>query len=155
MWKYCTAGFINVWQNCLKKVSFWDFSHAVHVPQSVCLFLVTVEQNTSFVFQKFTAQMFTGIKVGGLRVMIFSCAQSVKCPLDKQGPPPLSLCVNELYFIGSLLMHSTNIFDQWCLILFLPTPFASATTIIHSSFRYSTSASSFFSIACFPHLSSF
>ena len=49
--------------------------------------------------------------------------------------PPPSLSVIELYFIGSLRMHSTNIFDQWYLILFLPTPFASANTIIHSSFR--------------------
>ena len=97
---------------------------------------MTAEQNTSFVFQKFTAQMLTDIKVSGLRVMIFSCAQSVKCLLDKQGPPPLSLSVNELYFIGSLLMHYTNIFNQWYLILFLPTPFASANTIIHSSFSY-------------------
>ena len=50
--------------------------------------------------------------------------------------PPPSLSVIELYFIGSLRMHSTNIFDQWYLILFLPTPFASANTIIHSSFSY-------------------
>ena len=49
---------------------------------------------------------------------------------------PLSLSVVELFFIGSLLMHSTNIFDQWCLILFLPIPFASATTKIHSGFSY-------------------
>jgi len=136
----------------LKKLSFWDFSHAVHVPQSVCLFLVTVEQNTSFVHQKFTAQMLTGIKVSGLMSWFFLAHSQWSARWINKDPPFLKCHWTLLYWLFALCIPPIFLTNGASFCFF---PLHLLQLLLSYTPISANSASSFFSITCFPHLPSF